>query len=491
MSTSSTLRDRQLDALANQILDLQRQLEDMRNRDVGPIPSSIVTYSGTPVANRLAYWTGGDTVAAPSTSHVTSGGSVTIGGTVVPEKAFQVQGDIYLAPVPYNANGFYVKDSGGTARLFLAVSAATTNAIVLQSAGNGLLFRSSAAATHSRVTDGGDWGFGTATPGDRVHVLHSTDGGITVEHDNVGIESPWLHVKKSTNEVYLAVAGTTNSWFTGAAQGDTALRANNGKRILLGVDNGAGTAAPTVIITADALRMERSSNTVDFALAMSSNAFFTGAATGDQILRGMNGKLVLLGVDNGSGNASPSLAVAASKAIAGGLLSAGATSLGVKAGSSSNDAAVGGVLYVGVGTVGNVGTGEDNLDGYVVPANTLSANNMSLWFVATGKGANNGNTKTVRVYFGGTNIFQFSLPTSVAVEWEVRAHGIRTGASAMKWSSFVLTRSVGVGTVVGSSMATTAVSLASNQTLQFTGEATSNNDVTQESVVLEWKDANT
>ncbi len=50
-----------------------------------------------------------------------------------------------------------------------------------------------------------------------------------------------------------------------------------------------------------------------------------------------------------------------------GLTSTNANMLGIKAGTSTNDAAVGGVLYVSTTTVGNVGTGERSVDGLLDP----------------------------------------------------------------------------------------------------------------------------
>jgi hypothetical protein len=106
-----------------------------------------------------------------------------------------------------------------------------------------------------------------------------------------------------------------------------------------------------------------------------------------------------------------------------GLDSIGATNLGVRAGTSSNDAAVGGVLFVDTVTAGNVGTGEDDLSSYSVPANTLSANGMSLWFEAWGSMAVNANAKTLRVRFGtsGVNeVLNRSMVVSSVGPWHVR-----------------------------------------------------------------------
>lgn len=109
------------------------------------------------------------------------------------------------------------------------------------------------------------------------------------------------------------------------------------------------------------------------------------------------------------------------KVIIGGLTSVGATWLGVRAGTSSNDAAVGGVLYVTATDVGRPGTtSEDTLASYTVPANTLAVNLQSLWFEAHGVFSFAvAGTKTLRVYFGSTVIFDLSLSTGVTL-WSVK-----------------------------------------------------------------------
>lgn len=94
---------------------------------------------------------------------------------------------------------------------------------------------------------------GPGTGTDRLHIFHSADAGVTVEHDDVGNESPWYSVKKGSNRQFWAMAGAANSFLTGSALGDMVFRGMNGKSILFGIDNGAGTASPGIALTASGL----------------------------------------------------------------------------------------------------------------------------------------------------------------------------------------------------------------------------------------------
>lgn len=75
----------------------------------------------------------------------------------------------------------------------------------------------------------------------------------------------------------------------------------------------------------------------------------------------------------------------------------------VGAGTGTADAGVGGVLTVST-TSAQTGanTNETDLWTYSLPANTLSANTYGVRVTAWGSLAANGNTKTVRGYFGAT-----------------------------------------------------------------------------------------
>lgn len=177
--------------------------------------------------------------------------------------------------------------------------------------------------------------------------------------------------------------------------------------------------------------------------------------------------------------------------ILGGLASVGASRFGIKAGTSTNDAAVGGILFVSTTSVGNVGTGVDDLMTYSVPANTLAVNHQSLRIRAWGTFAENGNTKSVRLMFGSSVIAQFQTMSSLIKKWRMEAIIVRTGATTQ------IAELSGHLIDVLQVVEPFAITATANQTLsgavilKMTGEGTSNNDITQEYFKVEWLDANT
>lgn len=175
-----------------------------------------------------------------------------------------------------------------------------------------------------------------------------------------------------------------------------------------------------------------------------------------------------------------------------GLTSANATTLGILAGSSSNDAAVGGTLDVDTGQTGNVGAGEDVLSSYSVPANTLSANGMSLWFEASGTCAANLNAKTLRVRFGTSGTSQILSATVTGSGgggvWSLRGRVIRTGAATQKGYCMLVGTNITAVSGVATGLNQT---LSGAVTLEVTGEAVSNNDIVIETFNVGWDDNNT
>lgn len=170
----------------------------------------------------------------------------------------------------------------------------------------------------------------------------------------------------------------------------------------------------------------------------------------------------------------------------------------VKTGTATDTAKVGGVLSVITAQVGNVGTGEDDLASFSVPANTLASNGQSLWFEASGKCANNANVKTVRVRFGtaGVNLVLENdhISINAVTHWVVRGRIIRTGAATQKAYATMTTFLEGGFTGHGGE---TSVALTLDQTLsgavslKVTGEATANNDIQIETFIVGWDGENT
>lgn len=165
------------------------------------------------------------------------------------------------------------------------------------------------------------------------------------------------------------------------------------------------------------------------------------------------------------------------------------TQLGIKAGTSTNDAAVGGTLYVSTAQVGNVGTGTDDLASYSVPANTLAVNGQSIEFKAWGTIANNGNAKTLMAVFGATTVISVAFATLAADEWVMTGTIVRTGAATQKICATTVTTS---GTTFSTANVTTAAETLSGAiALKVQGIGVSNNDVVIEGIKIWYDDNNT
>lgn len=170
-------------------------------------------------------------------------------------------------------------------------------------------------------------------------------------------------------------------------------------------------------------------------------------------------------VISGVSNTVSSLAVTGALAIRAGL-------------SSGTIAKVGGVINSSVTQTGNVGTGEDDLFLFEVPANTLAADKASLYAVASGTFAANANNKRIRVRFGGTSIFDTTALALNAGDWQIETRIFRTGTSSQKCVTTIRTSNSSL--VSTTDYTTAAVDLSTALELKITAEATSNNDVVGE-----------
>lgn len=147
----------------------------------------------------------------------------------------------------------------------------------------------------------------------------------------------------------------------------------------------------------------------------------------------------------------------------------------------------GGTLHVSTTQAGNVGTGEDTLASYTVPAGQLANNGDTLWFEAFGTMAANGNAKTVRVRFGaaGTNLLYEQTNTGWGEHWSVRGRLYRTGSSAQKASVDLISDNddrVSTQTTTGVNQ-----DLTGTVALAVTAEAVADNDVVIEGLIVGWQ----
>lgn len=154
----------------------------------------------------------------------------------------------------------------------------------------------------------------------------------------------------------------------------------------------------------------------------------------------------------------------------------------VAMGTSTGTAPIGGVANINVTAVGNVGVGEDDLISYTLPANALSSDGKAVRVRAWGTAANNANAKTVKLYFGATAILTTSLTVSVADSWWVEGLVIRTGSSTQ--DTVARLEETGSNTM-DMEVSTAAITDTATIVIKLTGEATSNNDIVNEGLLVE------
>lgn len=155
-----------------------------------------------------------------------------------------------------------------------------------------------------------------------------------------------------------------------------------------------------------------------------------------------------------------------------------------RAGSGSAYARASGRINVNTTAVGNVGAGEDNLIVYTVPANTLLTNSDFLDFEFFGTFAANANNKRIKAYFGATVIFDSGAQAQNGGSWKITGKIIRTGGSTQK----VLVEATSSSTLFmnTTTYTATALTLSTTNDLKVTGEATSDNDIVNEALIVNW-----
>lgn len=174
-------------------------------------------------------------------------------------------------------------------------------------------------------------------------------------------------------------------------------------------------------------------------------------------------------------------------AISGGTIvgvSISGSTITIPVGGSTQNATTGGVLHADTTAVGNVGTGEDTLITYTMPANALNGNLQFLEIRAFGTVAANANNKEIKLKFGTTTLIATGAVAANSGSWEITATVIRTGASSQK----AITKIISNNTLIldDSSYTTPTENTASSIVIQCTGEGTSNNDIVQEGLIIKW-----
>ena len=138
-------------------------------------------------------------------------------------------------------------------------------------------------------------------------------------------------------------------------------------------------------------------------------------------------------------------------------------------------------LVSDVTEVGNVGTGEDNLITYTLPANTLNAAGDSLEIEAGFSFAANANAKQVKMYFGASAFYASGSSAHNDGGMFVRATVTRDTSSIAKVGYLVTATGSGTPFALAAGDATNAsADMTATVTIKGTGEATSNNDIVME-----------
>lgn len=171
------------------------------------------------------------------------------------------------------------------------------------------------------------------------------------------------------------------------------------------------------------------------------------------------------------------------------------STISAKAGASTGQIAkVGGTIFSYNTDAGNSTTTETDLYTDTIPANTLSTNKDKLEARYAGEMVNSATaTRQLRVYFGGTAIFDTgTLSLSAASDWDIDVFIIRVSSSVVRYSVKLnltgasLSAYANVGELTG-------LTLSNANTLKITGQAAGVGAVTNDIVgrlgTVDWKPA--
>ena len=162
-----------------------------------------------------------------------------------------------------------------------------------------------------------------------------------------------------------------------------------------------------------------------------------------------------------------------------------------RAGSGTGFAKSGGTLEVNVTSSTNVGSGEQDLHSYTLPANTLKTNKDRVVWEGFVQFAANSNSKTLRIKWGSVTTTTITSSNSDGLEIRFRFTIHRDGSNSQR-----LVREIYVDDTSGTfKPADVAVLTASSQTdtsdiiMKCTASAVSNSDIVQYTSHVEYHPA--
>lgn len=153
-----------------------------------------------------------------------------------------------------------------------------------------------------------------------------------------------------------------------------------------------------------------------------------------------------------------------------------------------------GVADSATGVVGNVGTGEDTLHSYTLPADALSdggvaavpSDGRAIRFKGCGYTANNANAKNLKIYFGSTVVLSHDFATSVLEFFEYELIVVRESEGQQRaFCRLTTTGAAGVAiNAFGAASPTEDETLAI--VVKSTAEATDDSDITELFAITEF-----
>lgn len=132
-------------------------------------------------------------------------------------------------------------------------------------------------------------------------------------------------------------------------------------------------------------------------------------------------------------------------------------------------------LYSTTGPTSNTGGGETVLFSTVFDTTTLPVNVDSVGFIISGITQANANAKQIRMYYGGTLIFDTGSTTFNGISWRMDGEIVRTGAASQICNAQMVTSDATYR--VGCTQTLTNKSLTTNQSLIITGTGVTTGDV--------------
>ena len=143
---------------------------------------------------------------------------------------------------------------------------------------------------------------------------------------------------------------------------------------------------------------------------------------------------------------------------------------------------LGGQLTNDTTSVGNVGAGVDDLITYLLEKNTFQNTGDVIEITAYGTTAANANNKTIKLLLGSTELLTTGALAFNNKDWQIKTTLTRTGSATQK-SIAVFSGDTALLTQVSSFVSGTE-DFTTALTIKCTGEATSNNDIIQQGLTI-------